>query len=161
MQIFILDDNFRDSASCYFNKHVVKIPVEIAQVLSTVLREKGYQGDDIYKSVNKSIWIKWVLSDDNNFWFLVDYCFALLREYNYRYEKHHKTNYTIKRIFEIGNKILSVKYFDYKKPVHIPLVMSDKYKIENNVIESYRTYYRKGKRHLAFWKNRDKPEWWI
>jgi hypothetical protein len=37
--------------------------------------------------------------------------------------------------------------------------MGDEFKIENNVIESYRNYYREGKKLIVSWKNRVIPSW--
>jgi hypothetical protein len=39
--------------------------------------------------------------------------------------------------------------------------MGDEFKIGNDVIESYRNYYREAKKSFANWKNRPIPEWCI
>lgn len=39
-----------------------------------------------------------------------------------------------------------------------PKCMEDEYKCDD-VIESYRKYYKYGKAHLHEWKNRKKPYW--
>jgi hypothetical protein len=39
--------------------------------------------------------------------------------------------------------------------------MGDEFKIGNDVIESYRNYYREAKKGFANWKNREIPEWFL
>jgi hypothetical protein len=36
--------------------------------------------------------------------------------------------------------------------------MPDEYKVDD-VVESYRNYYRGGKKNILVWKNGHKPEW--
>jgi hypothetical protein len=39
--------------------------------------------------------------------------------------------------------------------------MPDKYKVANNSIDSYKNYYLGDKQHLASWKKRDVPSWYV
>jgi hypothetical protein len=39
------------------------------------------------------------------------------------------------------------------------MAMGDEYKIGNDVIESYRNYYREAKKSFVNWKNREIPDW--
>jgi hypothetical protein len=49
--------------------------------------------------------------------------------------------------------------FEHKEESNLPLAMPDDFKVENNLIESYRNYYRDGKKHLHKWTNRNQPNW--
>jgi len=52
----------------------------------------------------------------------------------------------------------NIRDVDFTTP---PLAMGDEFKIGNNVIESYRNYYREAKKSFANWKNREIPEWFV
>ena len=52
MNIFVLDENHSLNVSYYCDKHVVKMILEYAQILSTVVRESGI--DSGYKSTHKN-----------------------------------------------------------------------------------------------------------
>lgn len=48
MNIFFLHSCPLDSAKDSCDRHSIKMILESAQMLSTVLRQHGYEGDDIY-----------------------------------------------------------------------------------------------------------------
>lgn len=155
MQVFILDNDMQTSARYYTNKHVVKQPVEIAQILCTCLHIKGINDERLYKPTHPHHpWVKWCCEDWNNFgWLLVFYHF-LSREYSFRYNKQHATN-------KIANLCWTVSYFPMptiSQHTPFPLCMPDQYKVDD-VVQSYRNYYIGEKSHLFQWKNRPKPEW--
>lgn len=163
MQVFILDEDMKKNSQYYMDKHVVKIPTEIAQILSTTLRLKGYKGDDIYKSTHiHHPWVLWCNESWNNFYYLTELANYLCTEYDIRYDKKIKSSYVIAECYLIACEMSKIKCeleLLFKNHTPFPLCMPDKYKI-NNVVESYRNYYKGEKRHLANWKNREIPEWW-
>ena len=50
----------------------------------------------------------------------------------------------------------NINDIDFTSP---PMAMGDEYKIGNDVIESYRNYYKGAKSGIVSWKNRDVPSW--
>ncbi len=52
VNFFYLDNDFKKCTQCYCNKHIVKIPIEIAQILSKIHYElkSGIDYNTIYKN---------------------------------------------------------------------------------------------------------------
>lgn len=165
MNIFFLDSNPVKAAEYMVDKHVVKMILESAQLLSTAHRvldgtkkEKLYIIDDdrnehIYKATHVnhpcSIWLRESIENYN---WLVDHYYALMQEYSYRYGKKHKCN-------EIA-RFIETPPFNLKNWSRTPvkLAMPDEYKVDDPV-ESYRNYYRGAKQDLFKWTKRERPEW--
>jgi hypothetical protein len=40
------------------------------------------------------------------------------------------------------------------------LAMPDEYKVDGDVVKSYRNYYIGSKQHIAKWTGREAPEWY-
>jgi hypothetical protein len=76
----------------------------------------------------------------------------LCKEYTYRYGKRHKSQDVIE--WCLSNKP-NINDVGFTNP---PKAMPDEYKVDD-VIESYRKYYRGAKSGFAVWKNREVPEW--
>ena len=96
----------------------------------------------------------WVRESLSNYLYLCDLGLELCKEYTYRYGKRHKSQDIIEWCLE--NKPL-IKDLGFTEP---PMAMPDEFKV-NDVIESYRIYYRKGKSTFTSWKNREVPEWFL
>ena len=93
MNIFALDPSPNKAAMYAMDKHVVKMILETAQILSTNMRLVGcteFEGQ--YKSTHtnhpSTIWAR---SSRQNFLWLVEYLSSLGDEYTFRYEKKHTT----------------------------------------------------------------------
>jgi hypothetical protein len=158
MQVFLLDEDMQKTAEYYVNKHIVKIPLELTQVLCTALRENGYKGEEIYKSTHvKHPWCLFAKENPRNFLYLYNLGLVLFKEYSFRYEKKHSSEKILNRcLFLSGLKNetnLSFDKFDF------PLCFPEKYK-KNNVVDSYRDYVINEKSQMGVWKKRNKPEWW-
>lgn len=175
MNIFYVDTNPVKAAQSLVDKHVVKMILESAQLLSTAHRLlDGEQKIVLSETGRKQK--RWVLPDERdplfyqathynhpssvwtrtaveNYLWLVDHFFGLLDEYKFRYGKTHKSS-------ELGFLIqcppLNLKSWDMTE---MPCAMPDEYKVPGNSIESYRNYYRIGKASMHSWKNRQPPEW--
>lgn len=157
MQVFILDNDVGKNCGYYMDKHVVKIPVEIAQILSTTLRVKGYNSDGIYKSTHiHHPWVKWCCESWDNFDWLLKMGSILCGEYKTRYNKDHKSFLVIWECYRITISIFPTMSALNHTP--FPLCMPDQYKTDD-VVQSYRNYYIAEKSHIAKWKNRPIPEW--
>ena len=157
------------------DKHVVKMIVESAQMLSTCHRVKDgiavripsnsgkrmiehFTLNDkrenlIYKVFGKNhpcnIWLR---DNSENYHWLFLHFGALLNEYTERYNKRHKSQALLIPLMAPPLNMSRVKSFTFP-----PLCMPDQYKTDDP-IESYRAYYRAEKAPGNTWK-RNKPEW--
>ena len=180
MNIFFIDSDPVKAAQAHVDRHVVKMIVETAQILSTAHRlldgeltvvdtitKKG-------KKRKKKIWrlpdgrdnilyhathvnhpsCVWTRESVSNYLWLVELFYALCDEYTHRYGKVHKT--FTKLAYEIQSPPLNLKNFD-STPIH--LAMDREFIISDDAIENYRNYYRIGKKSMHKWKNREAPEW--
>ena len=159
MNVFYLDKHPRLAAEYQCDKHVVKMVLETAQLLSTAHRVLGVvdrRADAfLYKATHInhpcSIWVR--SEPDQYRWTFDHFCF-LLQEYYYRYGKIHKCD---ELRFHLINTPDNINWdASWKDP---PLCMPDECKIEGDPVESYRNYYRMKKYSFATWKRREVPEW--
>lgn len=153
MNIFFIDDvNDIDLiARSHYDKHVVKMILETAQILSTVNRccglEQGYKAT--HKNHPMTLWAGESL--ENWIW-LRRLGLSLCKEYTYRYNKIHKTQKVIEELLEppIVNKGFTIP----------PQCMPEEYRCdENEYVQAYRNYYIKDKGHIAKWTKREMPKW--
>ena len=179
MNIFYLDHDVTKCAEMHNDKHVVKMILEYAQLLSTAHRildgvhtvGKSQTGrkkitytlpdsrDAILYSAThanhpSAIWVR-----DSAFHYiwLHELLEALCKEYTHRYGKVHKVEASglMNALKEVPNNIDRTYVFVGPTPA-----MPDDVKIPGDSLASYRNYYVKNKTHLAKWKNRPKPEWY-
>ena len=154
MNIFFLDFDVKKCAEYHCDKHVVKMILETAQLLCSAHHVTG--GTAPYKLSHKnhpcSIWVRASLS---NYLYLCELGLALGEEYTHRYGKKHKSVEVIEWCLLNRPNIHDV---DFTSP---PLAMGDEYKIGNDVIESYRNYYKGAKSEIVSWKNRETPDWFL
>jgi len=174
MNIFMLDSNPVQAARWMVDKHVVKMILESAQLLSTAHRL--LDGKESQASINGRKRKLWSLFDERetqmykathvnhpcaiwcresveNYSWLVEHFFALLDEYTYRYNKKHKCS---DMGFILQSPPLNLKEWNITPA---PSCMAKEYIVSDNVIENYRNYYKVGKKHIHSWKNRETPEW--
>lgn len=156
MNIFVLDLEPKKCAEYHCDKHIVKMILETAQLLSTVCRSFGI--DYGYKLTHKnhpcSIWLRESYKNVEWLWKLgIELC----HEYQKRYKKQHKSfniiQYTpLNDLYEImENK---------DKMTNFKLAMPDQYKTDDPVL-SYRQYYINEKKNIAKWKFTETPDWMI
>ena len=155
MNIFVLDTDVEKCAQYHVDKHVVKMILESAQMLSTANRSVGL--DEGYKETHVNhpcnIWLRESLA---NWHWLRDLTYELHKEWKYRY--NHPESKTHKS-FEVVSKLSHPNLPDIEM-TPFKLCMPDEFKTDD-VVNSYRTYYMIDKNHLASWKKRGQPEWWI
>ena len=94
MNIFKLSDDPYECAEMHCDKHVVKMILETAQMLSTAYRvlgsEKLADDEGLYKIAHKNHpSCVWVRNDVWNYYWTVSLLAALCAEYTHRYGKHH------------------------------------------------------------------------
>ena len=186
MNIFYLDHDVRKCAEMHNNKHVVKMILEYAQLLCTAHRIiDGVVSFGVSQSGRKKVIYVladnrdtvlysathinhpsavWVRQSDKNYDWLFALFQALMDEYTHRYGKVHATSKLEMYLARIPEGIPR-KPFTEPTPAMpedakvLKEVYTDRYEIDS--LASYRNYYIQNKMHLANWKNREVPEWYI
>ncbi len=158
MNIFVLDECPIQSAQMQCDKHIVKMPLETAQMLCSVFHRHG-QGHLVpYREVHKNHpCTLWAGDSADNFCWLVQHGMELCFEYTRRYNKIHKCQQVIMDIRETDWGTL--QYQDMERTPH-PQCMPDEYKstelrIHSNTVRAYRRYYVNDKKDIAKWESQD------
>lgn len=153
MNIFILDNNPKRAAQFHVDRHIVKMPLETAQLLCSVHHMSGTINMIPYKLTHKnhpcSVWARQSLS---NYKWLCELGLELCYEYTHRYGKVHKCQAVIKWCEENLPNIADNGLTPFAQ------AMPDKFKNRDHVA-AYRGYYLGEKNHLFSWKNRELPSW--
>ncbi len=188
MNIFYLDSDAQVCAEMHNDKHVVKMILEYAQLLSTAHRvldgveiiEKKYVlgslparwrkckvwklNDDrdsiLYKATHMNHpSAKWARHSIWNYYWLYTLLNALCKEYTFRYGKIHKCERS-----GLLNRLQTT-------PISIPIghftapwrAMPDEFKVDRAItdytVKSYRAYYLGAKVKMSRWTDRAMPVW--
>jgi hypothetical protein len=154
MNIFYLDKDARLAAQYHNNKHCVKMIVESAQLLSTACREIGISDPILYKTTHKNHpSAVWTRSSVRHYIYTLELFAWLLYEYTYRYDKDHACSSKLDFFVD------QLTHFPDNGWVDPPLCMPEECKTDD-VVQSYRNYYKMKKSHFCFWTNRDIPDWY-
>lgn len=180
MNIFYLHNDPEICAQMHNDKHVVKMILEYAQLLSTAHRViDGVEEQALSKSGRKQkVWrlpdarenvvykashinhpsAKWTRHNISNYsWLFAMWC-SLLREYTFRYGKQHSSERLKEALVNIPNNI--PRDNGWTAPWR---AMPDEFKVDRTVtnytIESYRAYYLGAKVKMCRWTNRPMPQW--
>ena len=165
MNIFFLDETPELSAKMLCDKHVPKMLLESAQMLSTAVRKYEKETDTtplaepIYKSAYPNHpMTKWVCENKANFKWALDNALWINNEYEYRFKKNHKSYRVIKNIIDF-ELMAHIPDGDMTTP---PQCMPDEYKLRSDLyVSAYRDYYKGEKEYFAKWeKGRSEPKWW-
>lgn len=178
MNIFVLNENPVIAAQEQCDKHVVKMIVESAQMLSTahrmldgqVYRKPSKSGktmikyydhpdldDKLYKAVHHGHpCTVWTMESVCNYIWHYKHFIALCDEYMYRYGKRHLTDTLLRDILRTP-------------PARIPHVERTPFKLAmgsnpecmmSDPVASYRAFYQtKQERFTMTWTNRPVPSW--
>lgn len=156
MNIFALDRDPVTAAQLQCDRHVVKMVLETAQMLSGVHRSlETPQSDSMYRLTHKnhpcSVWAR---SAASNYDWLVDHGIALCDEYTYRYDRTHKSRAVIELCRDHRPDLPAGRS-------EFALAMPEKFKTES-AVDSYRRYYA-AKRHDfdMRWTRRDIPQFFL
>src|SRR6056300_1451945 len=160
MNIFILDNDPVIAAQEQCDKHVVKMIVESARMLSTVHRML----DGVMErrpSKSGAMLQYWKLNDQReNILYKACHFNALCDEYTYRYGKVHSTDTKLREILKsLPNKIKIGKTpFKLAKGSNPECVVTGLG--GTDAVESYRNFYQtKQKRFSMVWTKRETPKW--
>jgi hypothetical protein len=178
MNIFFVYLSAKRAARSLCDKHVIKLSLETAQLLSTAMHimsnieesgskpNQALEGSDsefnenikfIYKMTHKNhpcaIWVR---HSQENFKWTIEHGLELCYEYTRRFNKIHKSQAVIEYIqkhFDIN--LIKIKQFTMPA-----ICMPEQYKISQDPTICYREYYLKNKSKFAKWKNTNPPDWW-
>ena len=177
MNIFYLHNDPKTCAELHNDKHVVKMILEYAQLLSTAHRvidgvpsvDRGTRtggqrtsyilsdsrDDVLYRATHinhpSAVWVR---VRESHYRWLFCLWISLMDEYTHRYGKIHASSRLVGYLSKPPNNIEYGGGFDQPTPA-----MPDEYKVPGNSLRSYINYYVGAKKHLASWKKRKTPEW--
>ena len=174
MNIFYLDPDPKICAQYHCDKHVVKMIIEYAQLMSTAHRMldgieyvdnssgrriKRWKLNDqreniVYKAshINHPSAV-WTRSSVATYSWLYCLWVNCLNEYTHRYQKEHACE---KLRFALVNFPTNMKNDTWSEP---PQAMPEECKMPSS-IAAYRQYYVMKKNGFARWTNRSIPEWY-
>lgn len=163
MNIFFLDRDPAIAARLHCDKHVVKMILESAQLLSTAHRILDGEDkiltdereDVLYKAthVNHPSAV-WTRSGVDQYRWVHDLLYFLIYEYRARYGKSHKTE-------KLQPHLLNAPYnINWEEPWTDPPQCMPEDVQQDNPVLAYRDYYAKYKSDIAKWAHGPEPVWW-
>jgi hypothetical protein len=160
MNIFVLSKSPVISAQEMCDKHVVKMILESAQMLSTAHRI--LDGDDVDEILYKKTHAnhpctKWCRNTNNNYNWLYAHFRALCDEYTFRYGKIHKTEQKLDKLLSVPPINIDIGHLQ-----EFPIAISEdlRHLVTNDVHETYRKYYKYKQGVIDMrWTNRNMPQW--
>jgi hypothetical protein len=159
MNIFFLDKTPEKSARYLCDKHVPKMLLESAQMLSTAVQKHKGRIEELYKPAypNHPMTI-WVGECWHNFNWALQNAIAIHDEYKFRFDKIHKSYRIIEDILHNDYKWDIPNTFNFTR---VPQCMPDEYKKHpRSHIKAYRDYYAGEKEYFAKWeRGRNEPKW--
>lgn len=174
MNIFYLDNNPKVAARMHNNKHVVKMILETAQLLSTAHRFldgeqyidassgrrikrwklASNKEDYLYKATHinhpSAVWVR---ESKENYEWTFNLFNNLMEEYTYRYGKHHACEFLRHHLIDLPENIPNSSFTEP------PQAMPDYCKIPGDSVQAYRKYYILEKSNMLQYTRRNKPEW--
>jgi hypothetical protein len=155
MNIFFLDRNPQRAAAAHCDRHVVKMAIEYAQLLSTALHMTGSTTNEYtYKPTHlmhpSTLWTSESLSHWEWLWRLGH---NVGNEYTKRYGKIHKSTRVLRNL-PTPNRLPDLGWL--RDP---PQAMPDEYKCMD-AVKAYRQYYLCDKVRFAEWRHSNPPDWW-
>jgi hypothetical protein len=174
MNLFYLHKEPEVSATLHCDKHVVKMIIEYAQMLSTAHRMlDGTQYTDSSSGRRIQRWrlpnsnmdgvlykashinhpsTRWVRENAIQYQYAYDMFVNLCDEYTYRYGKVHMTDTKLRDLLDQLPKNITLG--KWSEP---PQCMPDDVKVENDSLSAYHKYYAVYKKDFAKWTDRPVP----
>ena len=177
MNIFYLHHDPETCVKMHNDKHVVKMIIEYAQLMSTAHRV--LDGDEYYgytannrrikrwkhpsekmeENLMKASHVnhpsnKWLRLSSQNYDWLFKLWRELLLEYTHRYGKTHKC---AERYAYLARPPKNIPDVPFTEPTQ---AMPEDVKRGDSAIIAYRNYYIFHKNSMAKWTNRPVPKWW-
>ena len=160
MNIFGIDTDTTSCATYHTDRHIVKMPLETAQMVSFVYYHKDLWDGEVPNLLMNfsaghdkhpcSLWLRESLV---NFLWTCEFGIKLIEEYRFRYDsqKHERCKMIFEWSLDNLPNLPVAEFTPFAK------AMPEEYKVDCS-IESYRNYYKLGKSELHQWKKRNKPE---
>lgn len=168
MNIFYLDHDVSRVAYDLCDKHIVKMIVESAQMLSSVKRmydgDKNFQlgADDahLYQMLGKAH-IKhpstqWTMLNTSTYQWHVSLFAAMLTEYERRYARQHSAHTMLDLFEEVPKRLATGQFVD-----PYPAMKPEYLKLSLSVADRYRTFYCGEKWFFSKWKHNEIPDWYF
>ncbi|UCF79472.1 MAG: hypothetical protein JSW03_04320 [Candidatus Eiseniibacteriota bacterium] len=152
MNIFVLDRNVRKCARYHADQHVVKMILESAQMLCSVLWQHGVEAP--YKSTHaKHPCTLWAGESLSNWKWLHRLALALNDEYRYRFGRDcdHESAAVVRKLPLPPIKDAGLTEF--------PQVVPERCRIPSDSVAAYRQFYVEDKSRFATWTRRRAPKW--
>jgi len=158
MNYFYVEEDPTSAAQALCDKHVVKMILETAQMLSTAHRLlETPQADFVYKVAHSNHpCTKWLRSSRAAYKYGLEYLEAMLAEYTHRYGKIHKTEREIlPYLRQVPEALPDIPWEDP------PQCFGDHQECRReDVVEAYRSYYRVRRNEIDMrWTKREEPAW--
>lgn len=184
MNLFYLDEDLDKCAEYHVDKHIVKMPLEAAQILTTCIWVDVHLGfvpraldksERDYINVTKkevsqlppearplSPYLPMMYNHPCTIWarssldnFEWTHCYANALGDEYTY-RYGKVHKSV----EVINQLREPQRMKRVGFTTFGLAMPDELKDYENPVQSYRDYYHLDKATFASWKYREKPSWW-
>ena len=177
MNIFVLDNEPREAARQHCDKHVVKMIIESAQMLSTSHRvldgaltrkpsksgktmvqywemDNQYDENLLYKAVHmKHPCTLWTMESSENYHWHWELFNALCDEYIHRYKRVHRTDELLRgRLLRPPENIPQGPMTPFRQAIFEDCKGPDP-------VKAYRKYYH-AKTFKMVWTNREVPAWY-
>ena len=157
MNRFIIEHNPDDIAKSLCDQHIVKMPLEEAQMLNTAVRIHAPEFAEeagLYKIAyaNHPCTV-WAGDSWHNFDWLANHAIGLLGEYYMRFGKEHACSEAIGQMNGMSWRLPNGRLPPFAQ------AMPDEFKQED-AVQAYRAYYHS--KTFAKWeKGTDAPYWWM
>lgn len=159
MNIFFTNRSPLACAAEHCDQHVIKMTVETAQLLSTVIQRNLCKPIPcLYKITHQfHPCAVWAGQSKQHFDWLLNFGFALASEFTERYGKRHKSE-DIMDICKLisQNEPLEFNYTGFTDP---PKIMPHRYRLINDTCAAYQAFIC-GEKRFARWKFRNPPAWY-
>jgi hypothetical protein len=166
MNIFYLHKDPKTCAEMHCDKHVVKMILEYAQLLSTAHRV--LDGDEwadrvgLYKATHKNHpSAVWARESAGNYFWLNKLFQELCKEYTKRYDKIHGSQIRLGDYLYVLPSSLNTGFQGIETGLtEPPQCMPDYCKAEGDAVMGYRNYYIREKSYMARWNFTPEPIWY-
>ena len=181
MNIFILDRNPKIAAQQQCDKHVVKMIVESAQMLSTahrildgtkvkrpsvsgkrIVNYWEHPNSNLEKTLYKAVHpghpsTLWTMESIENYYWHYEHWISLCDEYEFRYKKIHSTKQLLEEVLNTPPKNIPMVE---KTPFKLAMKDFPQCQFPDDPVKSYRLFYQtKQERFKMVWSKRKIPDW--
>ncbi len=156
MNIFVLDESPDAAARMVCDKHVVKMPLETAQLLCTDSVTRARVAAP-YKPTHFGHPLVWWVGSCREAWdWTLAHGVALCDEYSLRYGREHACMRVVAWAFGMRR---ALRPPPRGRLVHLQC-LSEELMVPGDPVAAYRRYYVECKAEIAEWRHGGPPDWW-